>query len=113
MVSIRSMMFRNIVVQDVQFFDEMSTGELISRMTNDVSGMLTPLRTMLATTLTNVITLIGGLVMCFTISWRLSMLAFTTVAPVLFLTQQYAKWRRNINRKIWSAFGCMLFMGNV
>eukprot|EP01084_Bolivina_argentea_P296450 510585_1 len=33
------------------------------------------------------------------------MLAFTTIAPILFLTQQYAKWSRTINRSIRSAFG--------
>eukprot|EP01083_Nonionella_stella_P181393 649653_1 len=104
-VSIRSLMFRNIMVQNIEFFDEMSTGELISRMSNDVRGMLTPLRTMLTSTLSNIILLFGGLVMCFITSWRLSMLAFTTVAPVLFLTGQYAKWSKNINRAIWAAFG--------
>ena len=105
MVSIRSLMFSNIIIQNIQFFDDMSTGELISRMTNDIGGMLTPLRTMLQTTLSNIILLFGGLIMCFITSWRLSMLAFTTVAPVLFLTQQYAKWSKNINRAIWAAFG--------
>ena len=105
MVSIRSLMFSNIIVQNIQFFDDMSTGELISRMTNDVGGMMSPLRTMLATTLSNLILLFGGLLMCFVTSWRLSMLAFTTFAPVLFLTGQYAKWSKNINRAIWAAFG--------
>jgi len=33
------------------------------------------------------------------------MLSFATVAPVLFLTGQYAKWSRNIQRAIWAAFG--------
>ena len=103
MVSIRSMMFSNLIVQDIQFFDDMSTGELISRMTNDVGSMLSPLRTMLQSTLSNIILLFGGLIMCFITSWRLSMLAFTTVAPVLFLTGQYAKWSKTINRAI-----CML-----
>jgi len=104
-VSIRSLMFGNILVQNVEFFDDMSSGELISRMTNDVGGMLSPLRTLLASTLTNIIQLVGGLVVCVVLSWRLSILAFTTVAPILFMTQQYAKWSRNIMRAVWAAFG--------
>lgn len=39
-VSLRSLLFRNIIVQDIAFFDGMSTGELTSRMTNDVNGMV-------------------------------------------------------------------------
>ena len=106
-VSIRAMLFRKIMVQNVQFFDDMSTAELLSRMTNDIWGMLTPIRTMLSATMSNLIMLIGALVYCFSISWKLSMLAFTTVAPMVFLTSEYAKWSRAINLKIWCAFSCM------
>ena len=98
-------MFRTMMVQDIAFFDGMSTGELTSRMTSDVNGMVSPLRTMLQSALSNSISLIGGLIACFVTSWRLSMLAFTTVAPVIFLTGQYAKWSRGLNRQIWAAYG--------
>ena len=83
MVSIRSLMFSNIIIQNIEFFDQMSTGELISRMTNDIGGMLAPLRTMLATTLSNIILLFGGLIMCFITSWRLSMLGMLSHYPLI------------------------------
>ena len=39
--------------------------------------------------------------MCFYTSWRLSMLAFTTILPMMHITGVYAEWSRNINKKIY------------
>jgi ATP-binding cassette subfamily B protein len=63
------------------------------------------MQSMLTTLLNNGILLIGGLVMCFYTSWRLSMLAFTTIGPIVYLTNTYAKWSRGIYRDILAAQG--------
>lgn len=42
---------------------------------------------MLGTLFSNSLLLAGGMVMCFVTSWRLSMLAFTTVGPIYHITQ--------------------------
>jgi ABC-type multidrug transport system fused ATPase/permease subunit len=65
--------------QDIAFFDGFRTGDLVQRLTGDVRAMIQPLQNTLATLLSNLILLFGGVVMCFVTSWRLSMLAFTTV----------------------------------
>ena len=54
-----------------------------------------------AQVLSNVTTLIGGVVMCFATSWRLSMLAFTTILPMMHVTGVYAEWSRKINAQIY------------
>ena len=91
------------LLQDIAFFDGNNTGQLTSRMTSDAAAMVNPMRTLLNTLLANVMTLVGGLVMCFITSWRLSMVAFTSMGPVIYATQEYAKWSRNVNRQIWDA----------
>lgn len=48
---------------------------------------VSPVQYMLGTLFSNVMLLAGGVVMCFVTSWRLSMLAFTTVGPVYHITQ--------------------------
>jgi ABC-type bacteriocin/lantibiotic exporter with double-glycine peptidase domain len=58
---------------------------------------------MLGTLVSNTILLIGGVLMCFLTSWRLSMLAFTTVGPIIHITQVYAGWSRSLNRRIYGA----------
>ena len=37
---------------------------------------------------------VGGVAMAFYTSWRLSMLACTTVGPIMHVTQAYAQWSR-------------------
>jgi len=90
-------------VQDVAFFDGNSSGQLTSRLTNDVNFMVTPIQSMLGTLVSNSILLVGGVALCFYTSWRLSILAFTTVGPVIHVTQMYATWSQSLNRKIFSA----------
>jgi len=94
-------LFASLIVQDIAFFDGNSTGQLTSRMTNDVTQMVNPMRTLLNTLLSNVLLLGGGLVMCFFTSWRLSMVAFTSMGPIVYATQLYARWSRSINREIY------------
>lgn len=53
--------------------------------------------------LSNTILLIGGIVMCFVTSWKLSLLAFTTIGPIIHVTQVYAQWSSHLNRQIFAA----------
>eukprot|EP00667_Euglena_gracilis_P006497 EG_transcript_6552 len=96
-------LFGSLISQDIAFFDGNNTGSLTSRMAYDATAMVDPMRTFLNTLLSNLLLLIGGLVMCFFTSWRLSMVAFTSVGPIVYATQVYAKWSRRINREIWDA----------
>jgi ATP-binding cassette, subfamily B, bacterial len=102
---IRQRLFSNMMVQDITFFDGMMTGQLTSRLTNDTNGMVSPMRTLMNTILVNIIKFFGGLVMCLYTSWRLSILAFTSIGPIIFLISLYAQFSRDLNRQIWSALG--------
>ena len=64
---------------DVAFFDGTTSGKLTSRLTNDIGMMLSPIQNTMSTLLYNIVVLFGGIVMCFYTSYKLSMLAFTTV----------------------------------
>jgi ABC-type multidrug transport system fused ATPase/permease subunit len=101
--SVRKKLFKGIIVQDVAFFDGNSSGDLTSRLTNDVWFMVSPMQSMLGSLLSNSILLIGGIAWCFSTSWRLSMLAFTTVGPIIHITQIYASWSKNLNSEIYGA----------
>jgi ATP-binding cassette subfamily B protein len=92
-------------VQDVAFFDSMMTGQLTSRLTQDASAMVSPISTIVNTMVSNFLLLTGGLAMCLWTSWRLSMLAFTSIGPIIYITAIYAVWSRQINWQIWSALG--------
>ena len=100
MVWVRCRLFRCIVSQDIAFFDGMRTGDLTQRLTGDVRAMVSPIQFVLSSTISNLILLVGGVVMCFVTSWRLSMLAYATVLPIMHITETYAKWSGNVNRQV-------------
>ena len=83
---VRNRLFRTMIKQDIAFFDGMRTGDIQQRLQQDVSTMVTPIYTTLSTVLSNATTLVGGIVMCFATSWRLSMLAFVTILPMMHIT---------------------------
>ena len=87
---VRTILFTSIIRQDVVFFDGMSTGQLTNRLADDAMQMLSPLGWALTHLLESSISLVGGLVMCLYTDWKLSILAFTSIYPVIVITQTCA-----------------------
>lgn len=104
-MSIRNDLFRAVMRQDIAFFDSASTGDLTSRLGGDVNATVSPVQKSMQTLLSCSLNLIFGLVMCFVTSWRLSMLAFTAIVPIIYLTETYAKWSSEINKQIRTDMG--------
>eukprot|EP01125_Pyxidicula_operculata_P018213 TRINITY_DN6461_c0_g1_i2.p1 TRINITY_DN6461_c0_g1~~TRINITY_DN6461_c0_g1_i2.p1 ORF type:complete len:857 (+),score=171.12 TRINITY_DN6461_c0_g1_i2:240-2810(+) len=102
---VRNRLYRSVVMQDMAFFDGSNTGDLTSRLTQNTSAMISPVQTMLSTLLAALISLVGGLIMCIYTSWRLSILAFTTIGPIILIVRAYAKWSKRINSQIWASLG--------
>jgi ATP-binding cassette subfamily B protein len=103
--AVRSKLFNSVIRMDISFFDGMHTGQLTSRLTNDASQMVTPLQTLMNDLLANLIQLPGGMIMAFSTSWKLSILALTIVPPITFVYRLYAQFGRKINRSIYCAYG--------
>lgn len=102
---VRTMVFTSILRQDVVFFDGMSTGQLTNRLSDDAMQMLSPLGWALTHLLESSISLFGGLFMCLWVSWKLSILAFTSIYPVIVITQTYAIWSSQLWQVIQVARG--------
>lgn len=63
----------------LSYFDRVQRGELISRVTNDIDNITQTMQQSLSSALTNVLTVIGVLVMMFSISWQLSLVALVSL----------------------------------
>jgi ABC-type multidrug transport system fused ATPase/permease subunit len=100
--TIRNALLEKILVQDMAYFDGTESGRLISRLTNDLDLMMSPIQSSLSSLLSNILILFGGMVMCFYKSYRLSMLAFVTVGPISYLWEQYALWSKGLAREMLS-----------
>ena len=102
---VKNELFRAIIRQDVAFFDGTTSGHLTSRLTNDVNVMMEPIRSSLSTLLYNLITLVGGVTMCYVTSYQLSLLAFVTVGPIMYLWDLYGNWSKKLTRMMLAAWG--------
>jgi len=100
--TIRNALLEKILAQDVAYFDGTESGRLISRLTNDLDMMMAPIQSSLSSLLSNCLILVGGMVMCFLKSYRLSMLAFVTIGPISYLWEQYALWSKKLAREMLS-----------
>jgi len=67
-----------------KYFDSTSHGEVLSRVTNDVDTVSQTLNQSLSQIISSVATVIGVLVMMFTISWQMTLVALVIV-PLSFL----------------------------
>jgi len=63
----------------LSYFDKVQRGELISRVTNDIDNITQTMQQSLSTALTNVLTVVGVLVMMFSISWQLAIVALVAL----------------------------------
>ncbi|WP_029150362.1 ABC transporter ATP-binding protein [Microbacterium indicum] len=61
------------------YFDKVQRGELISRVTNDVDNMTQTLQQSLSGAITSLLTLIGVVIMMFSISWLLALVALVSL----------------------------------
>jgi ATP-binding cassette subfamily B protein len=63
----------------LSYFDKVQRGELISRVTNDIDNITQTMQQSLSGALTSVLTVVGVLVMMFTISWQLALVALVSL----------------------------------
>lgn len=68
----------------LSYFDRVQRGELISRVTNDIDNITQTMQQSLSGALTSILTVLGVIVMMFSISWRLALVALIAL-PLMAL----------------------------
>jgi ATP-binding cassette, subfamily B, multidrug efflux pump len=75
----------------LRYFDQQPRGELLSRVTNDISNISQSLQQTLSQLLTSLLTVIGVIAMMFVISPLLALIALVTVPLAMFITKVIAR----------------------
>jgi ATP-binding cassette, subfamily B, bacterial MsbA len=78
---LRTMLFRHLARLPLSFFDSRRTGELMSRVTNDVTLLQGSLTGNVLPIASQVVTLVGSILIAFAINWRITLVALV-VTPV-------------------------------
>jgi len=63
----------------LSYFDKVQRGELISRVTNDIDNITQTMQQSLSTVITSLLTVVGVLVLMFSISWQLAIVALVSL----------------------------------
>ena len=95
---IRIAVYSRVLMLSPIFFEETKTGEVLTRITADTSVLQSIIGSSLSIALRNFITLIGGLVLLFFTSPKLSILAFMVIPAVIVPIKFYGRKVRRLSR---------------
>lgn len=82
---LRVAVFAHLQTLSLRFFADRRTGEIVSRLTNDISLLQNAITTNLVALLRQVVLLIGASVLLFVLNWRLTLLILLGI-PIITLT---------------------------
>ncbi len=95
---IRSAVYKHVVSQSPQFFETTQTGEVLSRLTTDTTLIQAVVGTSISMALRNTLLFIGGLIMLFFTSAKLSAIIIVLLAAVVFPIVIFGRRVRKLSR---------------
>ncbi|SCL33669.1 ATP-binding cassette, subfamily B [Micromonospora rhizosphaerae] len=93
---LRTDVFAHLHRQSIGFFTRTRTGEVQSRITNDIGGMQTVVTSTATSIAANLTTVVATAVAMVALSWRLSLVSLVVLPPAIWLTRRVARMRREI-----------------
>jgi ATP-binding cassette subfamily B protein len=96
MHGLRTSVFAHLQRQSIAFFTRTRTGEVQSRITNDIGGMEAVVTSTATSIASNLTTAVATAVAMAALSWRLSLISLVVMPPAIFLTRKVARMRRAI-----------------
>src|SRR5580693_7190475 len=107
MRDLRDRLYSHLQTLSLAFFTSTKTGEIQSRLQNDVGGVETVVTSTASTILANVVTFISSIVAMIIISWQLTIVAVITVPAFFWLTKTVGDRRRQVSRSTQESLAAM------
>ena len=97
MQDLRNSLYAHLQHMPLRFFTSTRTGEIQSRLSNDVQGVQSVLTDTASSMLANVTTVISTLVAMFILSWQLTLLSLAIMPFFLVLSRKVGRVRREVS----------------
>ncbi len=107
MRDLRDRLYSHLETLSLAFFTNTKTGEIQSRLANDVGGVQTVVTTTASTILANVVTFVSSIVAMIIISWQLTIVSVFTVPAFFWLTKTVGQRRRRVSRSTQESLAAM------
>ena len=96
MHGLRTDVFAHLQRQSIAFFTRTRTGEVQSRITNDIGGMQAVVTSTATSVASNLTTAVATLVAMLALSWPLTLVSLVVLPPSVWLTRRVAAMRRTV-----------------
>nr|MDJ0841672.1 ABC transporter transmembrane domain-containing protein [Acidobacteriota bacterium] len=101
--NLRSDTYQRIMSQEIGFFDQRKTGELMSRLASDTTVLQNTVSTNISEGLRHLTMVIGGIALLFYSSPRLTMVMLVVVPPVVIAALWFGRIIRKLSRDMQDA----------
>ncbi|HEY0578204.1 MAG TPA: ABC transporter ATP-binding protein [Pseudonocardia sp.] len=93
---LRTDVFAHLQRQSIAFFTRTRTGEVQSRITNDIGGMQSVVTSTATSVASNLTTAVATVAAMIALSWKLTLISLVVMPPSIYLTRRVARMRRAI-----------------
>lgn len=100
---ISNFLFGSIVKQEIGFFDNTKTGEVVSRLTSDISKMTEQVGLNINVFLRNCVQSTGTCVFMFKLSWKLSIVTLIGLPLVAFISEVFGNYFKKLSTQVQEA----------
>ena len=107
MRDLRDRLYSHLETLSLAFFTSTKTGEIQSRLANDVGGVQSVVTTTASTILANVVIFVSTVVAMVILSWQLTIVALITVPAFFWLTRAVGQRRRTVSRSTQESLAAM------
>ena len=107
MRDLRDQLYSHLETLSLAFFTGTKTGEIQSRLANDVGGVQTVVTTTASSILANVVIFVSTIVAMIILSWQLTIVAVITVPAFFWLTKAVGDRRRRVSRSTQESLAAM------
>src|SRR5947209_15460447 len=98
MRDLRNNLYNHLQAMSLRFFSDTRTGEIQSRLSNDVGGVQNVVTNTATSVVSNITTTISTIAAMFLISWQLTVLSLALLPLFLFITYRVGGIRREISK---------------
>src|SRR5207244_1455428 len=96
MQDLRNSLYSHLQFMPLRFFTTTRTGEIQSRLANDVGGVQSVVTDTASSVLSNVVTIISTLIAMVILSWQLTVLSLAATPVFLYFTARVGRARRRV-----------------
>ena len=96
---LRKHLFRHMQRMSLRFFTKTRSGEIISRINNDVAGVQSVIAGTLISIITNIFTVVFTIIVLFLMNWQLALIALIVTPAFVLPTRRVGRYRRQVSRE--------------